>query len=324
MRFYGSLCVSSFCPYEVDWPRVTPEGLLLLSVFHYSHSRMPPQYICTTNWTTSSSYAFPPLLPLLLSLGLLFDVPFHSPPFFYLIPALPLFFSLCFPFRAFCLGLSYLTPPPLSFLSIIPPAKPKNSANGVTVQAGTKSVVVARCEAADAKPAATIEWLAPVGGNHSTSTTSGPDGTVTVRSEYRLVPTPADNGREVICRVNQKTQKQPWVYPIKLSVECKEDTHIYSWTKHLELYSLKGYFISMITRPTKVLNNLKVHAIWDTDQCFSKNLEPLTFTVTCKCFATNWEALYTVSYYILEFTAGPHWWEQQGDKIAIEIKLTKQ
>ncbi|XP_030596398.1 PVR cell adhesion molecule related 2 like isoform X2 [Archocentrus centrarchus] len=98
-------------------------------------------------------------------------------------------------------------------------AKPKNSASGLTVQAGTKSVVVARCVAADAKPAATIEWLAPVGGNHSTSTTSGPDGTVTVRSEYRLVPTPADNGREVICRVDQKTQKQPWVYPIKLSVE---------------------------------------------------------------------------------------------------------
>ncbi|KAM9385662.1 PVR cell adhesion molecule related 2 like [Pholidichthys leucotaenia] len=99
-------------------------------------------------------------------------------------------------------------------------AKPKNSANHVTVQAGgARSVVVARCEAADAKPAATIEWLASLGGNHSTSTTSGPDGTVTVRSEYRLVPTPADNGREVICRVSQRTQRQPWVYPIKLSVE---------------------------------------------------------------------------------------------------------
>lgn len=174
--------------------------------------------------------------PLMLSLpSSLFSSPWasclmslsiHRPSFIFL-PPLPLFFSLCFPLRAFCLGLSYSTPR-LSFLSIIPPAKPKNSANGVTVQAGTKSVVVARCEAADAKPAATIEWLAPVGGNHSTSTTSGPDGTVTVRSEYRLVPTPADNGREVICRVNQKTQKQPWVYPIKLSVECKEDTHIYT------------------------------------------------------------------------------------------------
>lgn len=111
------------------------------------------------------------------------------------------------------------------FFISLPPAKPKNSANVVTVQAGSKSVVVAQCEAADGKPAATIKWLASVGGNHSTSTTNGPDGTVTVRSEYRLVPTPADNGREVSCRVDQRTQQQPWVYPIKLSVECKRDTH---------------------------------------------------------------------------------------------------
>ncbi|CAB1433150.1 unnamed protein product [Pleuronectes platessa] len=55
-------------------------------------------------------------------------------------------------------------------------AKPKNSAKVVTVQAGTRSVVVAQCEAAEGKPAATIKWLASVGGNHSTSTTSGPDG----------------------------------------------------------------------------------------------------------------------------------------------------
>ncbi|TNN33535.1 Nectin-2 [Liparis tanakae] len=99
------------------------------------------------------------------------------------------------------------------------PAKPKNSANVVTVQAGSKSVVVARCEAADGKPAATIKWLASVGGNHSTSTTNGPDGTVTVRSEYQLVPTPADDGGEVTCMVDQRTQAQPWVHPVKLSVE---------------------------------------------------------------------------------------------------------
>ncbi|XP_070841153.1 PVR cell adhesion molecule related 2 like isoform X1 [Chaetodon trifascialis] len=98
-------------------------------------------------------------------------------------------------------------------------AKPKNSANVVTVQAGSKSVVVAQCEAADGKPAATIKWLASVGGNYSTSTTNGPDGTVTVRSEYRLVPTAADNGREVSCMVDQRTQERPWVHPVKLSVE---------------------------------------------------------------------------------------------------------
>uniref|UniRef100_A0A672YPJ5 Nectin cell adhesion molecule 3 n=1 Tax=Sphaeramia orbicularis TaxID=375764 RepID=A0A672YPJ5_9TELE len=98
-------------------------------------------------------------------------------------------------------------------------AKPKNSARVLTVQAGTKSVVVAQCEAVDGKPAASIKWLASVGGNHSTTATNGQDGLVTVRSEYRLVPTPADNGREVTCMVDQRTQDQTWVYPVKLSVE---------------------------------------------------------------------------------------------------------
>lgn len=98
-------------------------------------------------------------------------------------------------------------------------AKPKNSARVVTVQAGSKSVVVAQCEAAEGKPAATIKWQTSVGGNHSTSTVNGPDGTVTVRSEYRLVPAPADNDGDVTCIVEQQTQDQPWVHSIKLSVE---------------------------------------------------------------------------------------------------------
>ncbi|XP_057683918.1 PVR cell adhesion molecule related 2 like isoform X1 [Corythoichthys intestinalis] len=98
-------------------------------------------------------------------------------------------------------------------------AKPKNSANVVTVQAGTKAAVVAQCQAADAKPAATIKWLSSVGGNHTTSSTNGPDGTVTVRSEYRLVPTPADDGREVTCMVDQRTQDKTWTHHLRLSVE---------------------------------------------------------------------------------------------------------
>ena len=81
--------------------------------------------------------------------------------------------------------------------------------------------MVARCQAANGKPAATIKWQAAVGGNHSASATNGPDGTVTVSSEYRLVPTPEDNGREVTCLVEQRTQERPWVFPVKLSVECK-------------------------------------------------------------------------------------------------------
>lgn len=144
------------------------------------------------------------------------------PPSSPLLPPIISPFSVILSFLWLWLPSFYLTY--RSFLSL-PLAKPKNSANVVTVQAGSKSVVVAQCEAADGKPAAIIKWLASVGGNHSTSTTNGPDGTVTVRSEYRLVPTPADNGREVTCLVDQKTQEQPWVYPVKLSVECKRDTH---------------------------------------------------------------------------------------------------
>ncbi|XP_061597356.1 PVR cell adhesion molecule related 2 like isoform X1 [Cololabis saira] len=98
-------------------------------------------------------------------------------------------------------------------------AKPKNSASVVTVQASNKSVMVAWCEAADAKPAASIKWLASVGGNHSTSSTVGPDGTITVRSEYWLVPTAADNGREVTCMVEQRTQERPWADSLQLFVE---------------------------------------------------------------------------------------------------------
>lgn len=114
------------------------------------------------------------------------------------------------------------THPLLTLSRPLPIAKPKNSANAVTVQAGPQSVVVAQCEAADGKPAATIKWTSSLGGNHTTSTTNGPDGTVTVRSEYRLVPTPADNGREVTCTVEQRTHQRPWVSSVKLSVECKD------------------------------------------------------------------------------------------------------
>ncbi|XP_011479308.1 poliovirus receptor isoform X1 [Oryzias latipes] len=98
-------------------------------------------------------------------------------------------------------------------------AKPKNSADVVTVQAGTKSVVVAQCVAADSKPAATINWISSVRGNYSTSTTSGPDGTVTVRSEYRLVPTAEDNNKDVTCMVDQRTQDRQWTKSLRLSVE---------------------------------------------------------------------------------------------------------
>lgn len=99
-------------------------------------------------------------------------------------------------------------------------AKPRNSASALTVQAGGAAVTVAQCEAADGKPAATIKWLAPlVTGNSSTSTRPGASGTVTVRSEYRMVPNATDNGMEVTCIISQRTQDKPQTFPLTLSVE---------------------------------------------------------------------------------------------------------
>lgn len=110
---------------------------------------------------------------------------------------------------------------PLSSLS----AKPKNSAAPVVVQASTSGepVVVAQCEAADSKPAATIKWMGAVGGTENTTSKKGPDGTVTVRSDYRIVPTPEDNGKEVTCIISQRTQDKPQTFPMKLAVECKRE-----------------------------------------------------------------------------------------------------
>lgn len=116
-----------------------------------------------------------------------------------------------------CLFLS----PPSILASIRPSAKPQNSASIVSVEAGTKPVVVARCESVDGRPAAQISWVTTAGGNATTVSKPGADNTVTVSSEYRMVPTAADNGRDISCVVAHRTQVKPESFPLKLAVLCK-------------------------------------------------------------------------------------------------------
>ncbi|XP_028819548.1 PVR cell adhesion molecule related 2 like [Denticeps clupeoides] len=103
--------------------------------------------------------------------------------------------------------------------SVVMLANPKNSGTPVTVTAGSAPVVVATCEAAQGKPAATINWVSSASGTPNTTSKAEPDGTVTVRSEYRMVPTAADNGQDISCEITQRTQDKPQVFPMKLSVE---------------------------------------------------------------------------------------------------------
>ncbi|XP_018527845.1 nectin-2 isoform X1 [Lates calcarifer] len=98
-------------------------------------------------------------------------------------------------------------------------AKPQNSASIVTVEAGTKPVTVARCESVDGRPAAQISWVTTANGNASTVSKPGTDNTVTVTSEYRMVPTAADNGKDISCVVSHRTQVKPESFPLKLAVQ---------------------------------------------------------------------------------------------------------
>lgn len=98
-------------------------------------------------------------------------------------------------------------------------AKPQNSASIVTVEAGTKPVVVARCESLDGRPAAQISWVTTANGNGTTVSKAGADNTVTMTSEYRMVPTAADNGKDISCVVAHRTQVKPESFPLKLAVQ---------------------------------------------------------------------------------------------------------
>uniref|UniRef100_A0A3P8SRD7 Si:ch73-22o12.1 n=1 Tax=Amphiprion percula TaxID=161767 RepID=A0A3P8SRD7_AMPPE len=98
-------------------------------------------------------------------------------------------------------------------------AKPQNSASIVTVVAGSKPVVVARCESADGRPAAQISWVTTVNGNATTASKPGADNTVTVTSEYRMAPTAADNGKDISCVVAHRTQVKPESLLNKLAVQ---------------------------------------------------------------------------------------------------------
>uniref|UniRef100_A0A3Q2PAY8 Nectin cell adhesion molecule 3 n=1 Tax=Fundulus heteroclitus TaxID=8078 RepID=A0A3Q2PAY8_FUNHE len=105
-------------------------------------------------------------------------------------------------------------------------AKPVNLASIVTVNAGTQSVVVARCESKNGRPAAKIKWVTTANGNSSEKETTAADNTVTVTSEYRMVPRSVDNGKDISCVVEHRTQVKPESFPLKLAIQFPPEVTI--------------------------------------------------------------------------------------------------
>ncbi|XP_054637159.1 nectin-2 isoform X3 [Dunckerocampus dactyliophorus] len=98
-------------------------------------------------------------------------------------------------------------------------SKPQNLASTLTVDAATTSMVVARCESLNGRPEAQIRWVTTANGNATTSSQLGSDNTVSITSEYRMVPTAADNGKDISCVVSHRTQATPESFQMKLKVQ---------------------------------------------------------------------------------------------------------
>ncbi|XP_029958990.1 poliovirus receptor homolog isoform X2 [Salarias fasciatus] len=112
----------------------------------------------------------------------------------------------------------------ITFLIML--AKPQNSATAVSVVAGTKPVVVARCESADGRPAAKLKWVTTANGNETLAEKPGAENTVTVTSEYRMIPTAADNGKDISCVVNHRTQVKDESFQMKLAIQYPPQVRI--------------------------------------------------------------------------------------------------
>ncbi|KAJ8287756.1 hypothetical protein COCON_G00004150 [Conger conger] len=71
-----------------------------------------------------------------------------------------------------------------------------------------------------------VSWVTALTGNATTASGPGEDSTVTVSSEYRMVPRPRDNGKDLTCIVNQRAQEKAQSIPLKLVIEYPPQVNI--------------------------------------------------------------------------------------------------
>ncbi|XP_043541372.1 nectin-2-like [Chiloscyllium plagiosum] len=88
---------------------------------------------------------------------------------------------------------------------------------------GWSEALVASCTAANGKPPANVTWNAKLQGRVTSTRRENPDGTVTVFSQYRIIPSRKANGQNVTCVVSHDALTAPVSLPVTLSVLCKYD-----------------------------------------------------------------------------------------------------
>ncbi|NXN14860.1 NECT3 protein, partial [Indicator maculatus] len=90
---------------------------------------------------------------------------------------------------------------------------------------GANRTVAATCTAATGKPAAEIDWEGGLGEMESSSTVF-PNGTVTVVSQYVIVPTRFARGRLITCIVRHPALEKDIRYPQVLDIQYAPEVSV--------------------------------------------------------------------------------------------------
>ncbi|XP_067831549.1 nectin-1-like isoform X2 [Heptranchias perlo] len=104
--------------------------------------------------------------------------------------------------------------------------KPTSDVLALPTEAGWLEAPVANCTAANGKPAADVTWIVKVPGNVTSTQIENPNGTVTIISQYRIVPTSNDNGEIVTCVVSHRALTDPVNLAVTLSVRYAPEVTI--------------------------------------------------------------------------------------------------
>uniref|UniRef100_A0A1A8IGS1 Poliovirus receptor-related 2 (Herpesvirus entry mediator B) n=1 Tax=Nothobranchius kuhntae TaxID=321403 RepID=A0A1A8IGS1_NOTKU len=157
-------------------------------------------------------------------------------------------------------------------------AKPQNSATSVTVLAGAQPVVVARCTSANGRPPATIKWVTTADGNATMVSSAGSDNTVTVTSEYSLAPKSSDNGKDISCLVDHRTQAKTESIPLKLAVQYAPEVRIEGYDNNWYIGRTNAVLICQANGnpiPTSITWKAVAGAMPDTVQITQNELKVL-------------------------------------------------
>ncbi|XP_078092150.1 nectin-1-like isoform X2 [Mustelus asterias] len=95
---------------------------------------------------------------------------------------------------------------------------PINSATPIPTTAGLSEVPVAKCVSANGNPPAGIRWISNLRGNYATTQNKNANGTTTVTSLYKMVPTRSTDDQEVTCVISHPASQSTIPFTMELSI----------------------------------------------------------------------------------------------------------